>query len=411
MSDQTSGTGAVCLPRYFAGRGEARRTTGRAIHVIDHLRLVCPGGTGQEIVVCLDGEGGMHAVEEPDLGALDPDLKQALANGELVRGRPPWTISARQLYFFTFTTASHRRTSTRPEEPVVLGGTLHGPVPPSGRLDSVEGELTVAWSEFLEGFVRGGAFPYQPAAGGCVPQDRCWHAVLPAGRAEEVAAGSGLVVAYPMDTSDLVVMGPSNESLARYMLYDALTGLKKDFERQGSFNPLRNALIPVPSRRGLESEMRAKGFTVDGDQVLPDRRAFPTNVGKMVASLSSALGFGRKPLPPEGAVEDYLTLCAQSLAALPGFPSARITQLRTSLAVQLGLRTASLAAQAKPAAAPPPRRPTLQPQSAPGDWMHDFERPAARNGRDAPRRRDQTRAETNKDLPDWMSDFDDHKPR
>ena len=385
----------------------------------------------REWVVTIDSAGYLKANDGEKLGTLPANVQQDLAFNEVIGSAACRTLDSANVYLFYMEALEQPPETPGLNDPIYLYGTLYGPFPgtSSESARGIEGQLTINRIDLLAGLVDAAkfAFNYQSVVSASETQ-RCFNLLLPGDREEEIAQGKGLVMAYPLMPTEVVMGEPWNEIVVCGLLFDTLSALKEDLEKEKVRHPLRDATLPVPNRAWVEQQLESNGWMVKGNTAtrLPGANA---GIPKMLSYALGTLIKDKMTLPPQGTIDDYIELASMTINHLPGFPPTRLKALRNRVrAVSAEARAQGSRAKSAP---PPSRIPAGQPLpaqmgNAPPtrkvDWMQDFiathrpsgagetrlttmsglanSRPAAAPNR-APQQESKLKAK-----PDWMSDFD-----
>lgn len=309
---------AAPMPRYFVARGEpvaALSVEPRAArHLLDVIRL----GEEDTLVVC-DRAGVMGLLPAARRSELGPEVQAALAAQALLG--PARQLRANPLWLLGVTRLERTPDVAGANDPLFLEGTLVGPLP--GEATATAGRLAVTRADLLDAAARGARDACHCGTPGARGVASRWYHLMLAGEDEpDIREGRGVVLAYPLPAADLELGGAGNEALVAALLRDVLEALHAD----AAFAALRGGAapqLPVASREPMEEELRARGFTIEGDEAV--RRG------------SGWFGRWRKeyvPLPVEGSVDDFLRLAREALALLGGWhtPRARALGARVPLA-------------------------------------------------------------------------------
>jgi hypothetical protein len=436
---------SVSTPRYFVPHAaspveSAPCDATEVIHAVDAFRLE-PASLGEsEWFVCTDVVGQLQLIPGSDRARLPASVQAQLAHHEVASGRPPRRLAATELFFFATELVEHPADAEGFNDPVYLYGTLTGPWP-GPHVPRTLGQLTVTRGDVLAGFAHGAqdAFHYvKDAESRDAP--RAYHALLPGDRAEQLAQGRGLVLAYPAVPSELQAHHAANGAQVAMVLHAVLAQLREDARANKGPPALAALELPVPSRAMALADLELRGYEVKGDLATPR----PTK-GGLVGKLSGWFqGDEAVRVPREAPPPEFLELARRALPSLPGWP----TETERTLRAHVHAGTVSPGAPVTPrlnvprAPAPPPsippRLPTpparssdwmkdfldahgkpgsapprlthMQPQAPapptpPATWQQDFA-PAA-PARPAPRQQQEKAPAPPGKKPDWMSDFDD----
>ena len=419
------------LPRYFIprsgarGAGEAAPAAAPPAHVVDSFFVGHRHLEEREWAAAVDCFGNLSALPCEDRELFSAALRNELAFHEISGDRTARLLEVTEVFLFNLQLVEQPAGTPGWNDPVYLYGTLYGPYPEGAPAEApgVEGQFTVTRGDLLDGLVAGWAHAFRHAgAGGADDQvSRCFHLLLPGGAEEEIRRGEGLVLAYPLLPAELLGDDVSNEIIIRQLIYDLLGALKEDLARDEPNHPLCSLALPVPSRHVLETQLRARGYSVEGDTAVKKVDKGEGFRGLLASVFGSLMG-DRLELPPEGTAEDFLALARSALQSLPGWPSARNLALRDRVKPAPASRGARRAAavpttpvirtprattqppvtDAQAGRARPPRQ-INQAAGQPPAWMRDFI--AAHRRADAPPPRLTSTTALKQDEPDWMKDF------
>jgi len=394
--------------RYFAAHGAvvdlpAAHDTGMA-RALDAFVL---GGarTPRRVVVARDLTGELHVVDEDGPAGLPDALRRDIGRHEIARGERPRLLDADEVWLLVIDLLEQPADSPGTNDPVHLYGRLSGPWgPPSSTPRACNGQLTVTRGDLLRAFAESAGQPFLVDGGAIL------HALLPGDRVEDVAAGRGIVLAYPLLPLDAGGLDGGNEACVVQVFDGLVRALQYDLRTQAGSSSFAARLLPVVDRRAEEARLEAEGFAVDGD--VAERK-------------TGFLSKERRPVAREWTVADVPVVAREALGALgSAFPDAR--------SAALWLRTQARA----PSIPSLPRTPatttatTTEPRPKPAtvveqpfrrrepDWMNDFAAPA---GSPTPRRTPvapttppapapppspSSNVSTLRARPDWMKDFD-----
>lgn len=406
------------VPRYFicrdaAGVPAAAPDEGMPpAHLLDSFFVGHRHLEERRWAVAVDGLGYLRALPCEDRRLLPAGLRSEFAFHEMSGGQPPRLLEAVDVFLFNLQLLEQPAGSPGWNDPVYLYGTLYGPLPAGtdGHPAGVEGQLMVTRGDVLDGLARGAghAFRYTGLGGTDDQVSRCFHAMLPGGDEEDLRRGEGVVVAYPLLPAELSAADASNEVVVEHLLYDLLGELKEDLTREQTEHPLRTMVLPVPDREALERQLQAQGYAVKGDRAVKKAEKGEGFRG-VLASVFGALMSDELELPPEGGVDEFLSIARHTLASAPGWPSPR------GVALQNCVKAAPARRGGLPATPPPirterpsaPRRParrTARPDGPPA-WMRDFI--AAHREPGAPPPRLTSTAPRGRKEPGWLKDFEE----
>lgn len=362
---------AVSPLRYFvphaASPAEPVRSDPASVaHAVDAFSLGTPYLGEQEWIVGTDVVGNVLVVPSSERNALPASAQTQLAHHEVAAGRPPRRLQASELYFFSVELIEHPADAEGINDPVYLYGTLMGPWP-GDAVVRMPGQLMVTRGDVLSGLVHGAAeaFHYvRDAESKDAP--RGYHALLPGDRADRIAEGRGLVLAYPAVPAELQASNAANGMQVASILHDVLTQLQEDVRAHGGPKELTALELPVPSRVMAIADLELRGYEVNGD-VATLRSSHPGLAGK----LKTWLHGDKVKVPREAPTSEFLELARAALSALPGWPSDTERAIRSLVGTGTG-RPVPRAPVATPVAARPipPRAPSPPPR--PSDWMKDF---------------------------------------
>jgi len=398
----------TAFPRYFVAAAGPADTLGPrsgdpswVVRVQDLLRIGHGEAADREWVVGADLDGNLDLVAVEDRGGLAGEAQVQLAHHEVASGGRIRRIDAEQLFLFGAQLLEQPADTAGLNAPVYLYGRMTGPFPrPRGaELPALDGQLTAARADVLDGLAEGeaNAFRYSGAAGSSTA-GRSFNLLLPGGPLEEIEAGRSIVLAYPMPQPEIASLDAANEALTVQILYDLLRGFPEELARTGK-PPLARP-VPVPSRAAYAAQLEREGWRVKGDRAVRTSKR-RSSVGTMIARLFDSESV---TLPPQGTTEDFFAVARLALKSLEGWPEPR------ARALQARLRTARAGAPrpTPPAPAPPgPARPLPPRLQRPrrDDWMKDFIGAHVKPGGTVPRITSSAARATSSGTPDWRSDF------
>lgn len=423
------------LPRYFVSRQNDDSfadcvSTLDPCHAIDSFFIGGRHLVEREWVVTIDSAGYLKATDGEKLGALPTEVQQDLAFNEVIGSAASRTLDSSSVYLFYLEALEQPPETPGLNDPVYLYGTLYGPYPSSSgdAARGINGQLTINRMDLLAGLVDSAkfAFNYQSVGSDTL---RCFNLLLPGDREEEIAQGKGLVMAYPLMPAEVVMGEPWNEIVVSGLLYDVLSALKEDLEKENVSHPLRNTTLPVPNRAWLEQQLETNGYQIKGNVAtrLPGAN---TGIPKMLSYALGHLIKDKTTLPPQGSIDDFIRIAESTIKHLPDFPSKRLKALRSRVRA-VSPEARAQGSRAKSAPPQPARIPSGQlfpaqmgnaPAAKKVDWMQDFitkHRPSGAgetrlttmsglaNSRAAKPAKKPAKAESKLNAkPDWMSDFD-----
>ncbi|MBI5496880.1 MAG: hypothetical protein HY904_17835 [Deltaproteobacteria bacterium] len=399
---------APTVPRHFVAHSGDAGAPGAPLpprRALDLLRLSGPHRQETELAVCADAAGTLRGVSAR-ASDLPPSVREDLSHHQLSSPGPAWTLRASELWLMDVQALEQPLATPGLNDPVHLFGSLVGPVPETAG-PGVRGRLTVTRADLLGALVQGAAAAFRTPGPGST--GLCFHALLPGGDDVETVTGHALVLAYPMAPAELGLEDVANELLVAQMIHDLLGALQADLRHERVDHPLRDTVIPVPSRALLESELAANGYLVKGNTAVKQRAGGVD--GGMLNSVFGWLAQEKTDLPPEGSVQDFLELARAALGLFPGWPTPRARALADCLSLRGVSPVVPRPGPARGTAPPVPHRPapagpapTLP--AGPADWMRDFTAPGAgpvRVTRITARPRARTPAPPA--ATDWMRDF------
>lgn len=436
------------LPRYFVSRSDSEWSEEgiishlEPVHAIDSFFLGGRHVVEREWLVTIDAGGFLKAVADGELSDLPEPVQQDLAFNEVIGSAASRSMDGVEFYIFHLEALEQPPETPGLNDPVYLYGTIYGPFPAASEESyrGIQGQLTVNRIDLLAGVVNSAqyCFHYQTGAAGAT--QRCFNILLPGDREEEIMRGKGLVMTYPLMPGDIGLGDPWNEFLVSTLIYDMLTALKEDIQKEKVNHPLKDMTLPVVSRFSFEKELEAQGYVIKGETAMRQPGAagglpnlLPDVLNKPLPNaVTNAIGRIIKDkftLPPEGTVDDFIALAQQTLAKLPGYPPPR------AKALQSRVRSASVEARAgasrKTVAAPRPIKTPGGSVSAPpqnrkaktSEWMNDFistHREPARSSETrltnlseiaatAQKTQKAVAKEVSNSNPDWMNDFGSQK--
>lgn len=408
----------MSLPRYFVPHAASpaepvQPEPSAVLHAVDTFRLHTPYLGEREWLVCTDIQGHLVVLPASARDQLPASVQAQLTHHELTSGRAPRLLTTSGLFLFSVELVEHPADAEGINDPVYLYGTLVGPWPGASP-QRLPGQLTVTRADVLAGLVQGAgdALRYAPDPESKTAP-RSYHALLPGDRPERLAAGEGLVLAYPAVPLDMQAHHAANDPWVAHILHAVLTQLQEDVRAHGGEpEVLARMELPVPSRLMAIAELEARGYEVKGEVATP-RRNHPGLVNRLAEWLRAE----KVRVPPEAQAPEFIALASRALEALPGWPSETERVLRAL--TRPGDSTPAkgvLPVTAPRIPAAPPRLPPRAPPAParPGDWMQDFLDAHARPGGSKP-----TLTRAPPPAPpaappprrsDWMSDFTSSPP-
>ena len=384
------------LPRYFVPHADTLdaappELSAAPLHLIDSFFIGNRHLEEREWLVAVDELGNLRAICGENRASLSASLQNELAFNEISGNRAARLIEASEVFLFNLQFVEQPAGAPGWNDPVYLYGTLFGPLSanPDNQAAGVKGQLTVTRGDLLDGIVQSSddAFRYGGSSGIGGGFSRCFHMMLPGDTDENIRRGAGIILAYPLFPAELLAGDAANEIVVSQILYDLLSALKEDLERERFAHPLRSIVLPVVNRFALEQELKSQGYRVEGDIAFKETDSGEGFKG-FLASVFGALRNDDLTLPPEGETDDFLRIARQTLEHLEnGFPSPRIVALRNCLKYASAHRQV----QSPLTPAPPIKTPrqnltsptplqtarvivqkTAAPENEPPAWMRDF---------------------------------------
>jgi hypothetical protein len=327
------------LPRYFVSRSDSKPISLAArefipLHALDNFFAGGRHLQEEEWLVATDAAGNLRALSGDDLDKIPAEVQSQVAFSEVALEGRMRLIETVDFCLFNVQLLEQATGAPGLNDPVYLYGTLHGPYPAANGADSmaIEGQLTVTRADLLDAIVQGAKYAFRNVGAGADigSTPRIFHMILPGDRDEETLRGAGFIFAYPLLPPDMMLYGAANEVLVSQYLFDILSGIKEDMEKEGIKAPLRKALLPVPSRAALEQELEAQGFQIKGDTAV---RKLNTSAGfsGMLQSVFGSNQHDKLSLPPEGSIDDFIQLAEQVMMSLPGWPPERTKLMRRQI--------------------------------------------------------------------------------
>lgn len=384
------------LPRYFVASAQleaapvAAGADARIEHCVDAL-LWHRASTGQteELVVGVDRAGVLQCAPR-SRAVLSANAQRELHAHELLsanaRRATARMLEAERLFLFDMELVEQAGSGGELNQPLFVYGSLLGPLAKQTAPARSKGQLALTRADLLEGLLLGQDWPFcytdEPGR-----ERRHHHALLPAGRAEDLSAGSDLVIGYPRAPFDLSAGDPENAAVVQLLIGELVAALRADLEREERAQGTLSRLFSAQRSLGLRA-------------------------------------------PESHDIDDWLRLAASALSCLPKWPSPTAEALRKATA-QASARGGPItpersgtpgAAASQPlavAVSSIPKRPTLlrQESAAPPDWSGDFLPEQHRVEKDstdlswkAPSPRAATARPTPSSTQEWMQDFKPEDP-
>lgn len=423
------------LPRYFVGRtnthspDDAPNETPSPAHIIDSFFIGSRHLDEREWIVATDGLGSLLMLPDAQRTSFPEPTQHELSFNEIYSANKGRLIEASEVFLFDLQLLEQPAGAPGWNDPVYLYGRLYGPYPESAdKLQGgVEGQLAITRCDLLQGVIdeAASAFRYAGTEATAGQALRCFHLLLPGDAEDEIRRGGGLVLAYPLLPAELTAADSSNEIVVSQLLYDLLSALKDDLEREQLAHPLRQLTLPVLSRALLEQQLLSQGYEIKGETAF---RKIASGEGfkGFLASVFGALTGDSLQLPPEAEVDEFLDIAKRTLASLPGCPSPRAVALRNCVKPAPPRRKV----QAAPPlihqpqfSVPPPTVRTPLPvrrSSEPPGWMKDFISAHQQPDTPPPRLTSTTglkrhtvptkKTGSARTEPDWIKDFEQPPP-
>jgi hypothetical protein len=271
-------------------------------------------------VVVIDEAGSFFLAELERRDEL-PARVRDMVNEQLL-GPALRQVHLKELYLFALLAADAGIDRPGLNDPMALDGALYGPFP-SEKPRALEGRLTITRGDLLQGAIEGHATRFFVTGHQLDPRVcGATGLMLPASEARTLQAGRGAVLAFPYSPFAAEQGASGNERLLNDLLYGVLEQVRGELEKSRPGDPLGAIRVPFPNRSALAAELRARGFTLDGNQAV---KARPGLLGRLFAE--------RIQLPEQGRTEDYLWLSRSFLQLFEGWPTDR--QRALSAQVQL----------------------------------------------------------------------------
>ncbi|MBK8223244.1 MAG: hypothetical protein IPK73_19690 [Candidatus Obscuribacter sp.] len=386
------------LPRYFVARSDYQPAFNRAedfipLYALDNFFAGGRHLQEQEWIVSTDAAGLLRATSGDQVGTLSEDIQSQIAFSEVACEGNIRLVETIDFYLFNIQLMEQAPGAPGLNDPIYLYGTLFGSYPAAGGSNAicVEGQLTVTRADLLEALVEGAKYRFKASGAGADvgSTTSIHHLVLPGDRDEETIRGAGIIFAYPLMPPDMMSYGAGNELLVSQYLFDILSGIKEDLEKENIKVPLRKMRLPVPNRLTVEQELEAQGYIIKGDTAVRK----PNMTGGFQGFLQSVFGSGQQEkltLPEQGSLEDFISLANQVMHSLPGWPPERTKIMRSKIQTasrEVRMRAKGTAAL-KPREIKIPNQTDMQPARArgtapsttgsaaysnqPPPWMQDF---------------------------------------
>ena len=427
------------LPRYFVPRQGAQASSRslfdfRPSLLLDQFLAGMRHTREHGYIVGLDATGELAAINRQDLQDLPEYLQTQISHHEITTNGDTRLVQTRSFYLFDLQLMEQAGDVRGYNDPVYLYGTMSGPFPTSdGQYRAVEGQLTVNRSDIISGIIQGYRWCFQ----GETSSNRSFHIMLPGAPEEEIVAGDGLVLAYPLLSAENMISGTSNEPLLLQILYDVLSALKQDLSAEKQNHFLLKTTLPVPSRSLLEEDLKAQGYQIKGDHAtrnalgmhLQNPAGRPKGFKGLLSTAFGTFMPDKLELPPEGTLDDLIVIARKVLTSLPQWPPSRTqaTMNRIDIAtpeMKMAARSASLTnttSLSKKLVLPRDIDQINQAQllsknkKTSAEWMHDFIASHDQADRSENGPRLTSSHETNKTIGNrisavskaqWMKDFD-----
>jgi hypothetical protein len=424
------------LPRYFVRSDSPPGAGARSelAHCADSFRLFSRAAS-LEVVVGVDRAGELAYTTGPARANMSERALRELSVHELLcssEKRPPArAIQAERLFLFEM---EFLEQVAGPElnQPVYAYGTLIGPIVDETPAARVRGQLTLTRADLLEGFAIGREFAFRCAAEG-TGAHAVYHALLPGGRAEDIAEGRDVLLAYPLAPTELAEENLENAAIVQLLVAELVEALRKDLSREERgrgllekwFGTSRAAQLVSPETLDFSASMELAAMALRYMPEWPSARSRALRT--RIVPEDTLDGLVRSPARIGGEFTPSMHGAGNQTRAEPASAPAPQAALTSAPAPQAALPTRA-ARWKKPADAPPawtrdflpeqhradpaasyvtwkaPRSTKKLPDSS--EWMDDFRAPAQSSG--AAGAREQSASENEKATrPDWMRDFDD----
>ncbi len=363
------------LPRFFIANsvdGEPEPPT-TPVRVVDHFITAGRHRAETEYVIAVDMNGNPCTIGERELEDNGSELHAQLAYSGVTL---PLTRALAINQFYVFTIEYFERPDDAPgfNDPVHLYGNIFGPVPDDSAPLATPGQLTVTRADILAGMLASAPYPFHYQSTGGL-WSRCFNMLLPGGREDETSRGDSLVLAYPIPTAGVLSADGSNELTAMQLLYDVLFDLRAELERhQMRRHRLQDMILPVPSRRALETQLEGKGYVIKGDVAIRNKGGSNNKVVGALSQIFKSLE-DRMDLPPQATMEQLLEIARMTLSTLPSWPPAqsRSIQSKTSQAsAELMARASSPKGASNLPQIPVCGSTPQRARKSAEDWVRDF---------------------------------------
>lgn len=282
-------------------------------HLIDLFTTVHPA---REWVVVMDWEGLPALL--PRGAELASGVREELAVTQAATAGAVRRLDVDELHLFWVEALELRPDMPGANDPVVLRGSLLGPYLREGQPPArTRGALHTTRADVLDGFARSGSLALTCAARGEGTR-RWFHAALACATEEEVRAGRGLVLAYPLDRPSAERRG--NEARLTALCHELVRAARDDAER--TYLP-DDAALPVPDLQVHRAKLALAGAVIEGSAVVVP----PAAEAPWYERAWRALFPRRVPLPEEGTPEDFLGFARRAVEGLTGWPTPRVVAL------------------------------------------------------------------------------------
>gem|GEM_PF-2403330 len=383
------------LSRFVGSAGAPRDKVLDDPALVEDIRCIVRLRGDRELVIATELGGGIRVFQNRE--CLAQRARSQLSFHDVASSRV-LEIDADELYIFDLQTLEMLPDAPGLNDALYLYGAMRGPHP--ARLDGpeapVDGQLTVTRADLLAGLIAGhaNAFCYAPDQHG----SRCIHALLPGERADQIAAGRGIVLALPLVPGWMLDSPVPNDLVVAQILHDVLRALRTD--GLGADAPP----LPVPDRAAFERQLVAAGWRIEGDEAV---RAKGRGI---IGSLLK--GEERRRLPRQGTVDELIEEAKVALSKIPGTPTpeAAALQRRTTRSIApppvANTPHVPVTAPTPSVVVPPSAAPRPRVESDRTEWMKDFVDAHRSPSRPAPIVSTPASVVSSAAKPSWMDDFD-----
>jgi hypothetical protein len=215
------------------------------------------------VLGCLGG--GVLPVRVADAAALPHALRSQLTTAAVQLRGQFRVLTAQELWVASVDAVDQVVEATGLNDPAYLYGRLQGVIRAgSGQItitaSDQPGSATVGRLDLLHACARAYTTRFPLAeSGGCV-----YQLLLPLGSVHATRQGCALALCYPT-LDPALFASPDNGTVLLRITYELLARLQQDIREEQTGHPFATALLPVPSRQRLESDLVADGYRVQGD--------------------------------------------------------------------------------------------------------------------------------------------------